>query len=796
MLSEKSKKRYFVPKNGSDRTHHVSARSAWLLALSCFCALVLLCWSVGYGLSARPAPREISKSASTEPNAGRQSVSAQSNAVKIACELIYQGKFDAAAEQIEQSDRTTYPQLGRLAELIQQYKDISKQRQSARESAYQEQLAELQKRQAPLLSQGQAWPRASAGTTDVNDTNDVNDVNDTVSVLLVIAKASELASQAQREHLFSDAFVKQTIQKAIDKAADFELQGKSLDAYINCYSWLKAIDPNNKAYSDYGEQLLDKATIVASLQDSPCETREERYKGVEKEMFIWAVEVVSGHYVRRTIDYSHMAKQAIRQCKLLAEVMPTAFPPKVKSRSAESSFSPPDANQLTAWSAGLAAISDQIEQSPTGLKKDDLIDVFEKVLALNKTTLELSQSALVAQFTEAALSALDPYTVVVWPRQVQEFEKSMTNEFTGIGIEISKSKGLLTVASLLQDTPAYKAGLDAGDVIVAVDGVQTKDMTLLCAVRKITGPADTKVTLTIKRPGQDKAGDIVITRGKITVPTLRGWNRTETGKWLYMIDEPNRIGYVRVTGFSTETASELEQVLKDLESQGLKALILDLRFNTGGLLNSAIDVSDKFLKEGAIVTTRSPYAGVLTYAKAHEKGTHPNYPLVILINYSSASASEIVAGALADETHNRAVLVGDRTHGKGSVQGITHYPRGPAQLKYTMAHYHLPSDQRVKSREETEKQGKKDWGIGPDVEIELTSDELKKMLDIQRENDVLVQAGRDPNSASLNRHSAQETVAGDPQLAVGMLIIKTKLIEAQALGLAKTETRPAGAKAL
>ena len=778
MLLEKSKKRYFVAKNGSDRTHPVSARSAWLLAISCFCVLVLLCWSAGYGLSSRPAPREVAKSKLSEPNAAgaAATASAQSGAVKTACELIYHSKFDAAAEQIEQSDRTTYPQLGRLAEIIQEYKDTSKQRQSAREAAYQEQLAELQKRQA----QGK--------TTDVNDTNDVNDVNDIVNVLSVITKASEYARADQKEHLLSDAFVKQTIQKAIDKAADFELQGKWLDAYISCYTWLKAIDPNNKAYSDYGEQLLDKATIVVSLQDSPCETSEERYKGVEKEMFIWAVEVLSGHYVRRTIDYSHMAKQAVRQCKLLAEVMPTAFPPKVKSRSSESSFSPPDANQLTAWSAGLAAISDQIEQSPTGLKKDDLTDVFEKVLALNKATLELSQSALVAQFTEAALSALDPYTVMVWPRQVQEFEKSMTNEFTGIGIEISKSKGLLTVASLLQDTPAYKAGLDAGDVIVAVDGVQTKDMTLLCAVRKITGPADTKVTLTIKRPGQEKTRDIIITRGKITVPTLRGWNRTETGKWLYMIDEPNRIGYVRVTGFSSETASELEQVLKDLESQGLKALILDLRFNTGGLLNSAIDVSDKFLKEGTIVTTRSPYAGVLTYAKAHEKDTHPNYPLVILINYSSASASEIVAGALADEAHNRAVLVGDRTHGKGSVQGITHYPRGAAQLKYTMAHYHLPSDQRVKSREETEKQGKKDWGIGPDVEIELTSDELKKMLDIQRENDVLVQAGRDPNSASLNRHSAQETVAADPQLVVGMLIIKTKLIEAQA--------RPSSAKAL
>lgn len=760
------------------KNRHERAQT-WLVRLSCFFAL-LLCWSAGYGLSSRPAPRQISKSGLSEPDAAVAVASAQPSAVKMACELTYQGKFDAAEELIERSDKAIYPQLGQLAEIVRQYEDLSKQRQSARKAAYQEQLAQLQK----LQDQGK-----------LNDTNDVNDVNDIVDALSVISQASEFARADQKEHLLSEAFVKQTIQKAIDKAADFELKGKWLDAYINCYSWLKAIDPNNKAYSDYGEQLLDKAAIVVSLADSPCETRQERYKGVEKGMFTWAIDVLSNHYVRRAIDYGHMAKQAVNRCKLLAEVMPTAFAPKLQGKSSESSFSPPDANQLTAWSAGLAAISDQIEQSPTGLKKDELIDVFSKALALNKTTLELPESALVAQFTEAALSALDPYTVMVWPRQVQEFEKSMTNEFTGIGIEISKIKGLLTVASLLPDTPAYKAGLDAGDVITAVDEVETKDMTLLCAVRKITGPADTKVKLTIKRPGQDKTTDITITRGKITVPTLRGWNRTEAGKWLYMIDEPNKIGYVRLTGFSSETASELEQVLKELEGQGLKGLILDLRFNTGGLLTSAIEVSDKFLKEGTIVTTRSPYAGVLTHAKAHGKDVHPKYPLVILINYSSASASEIVAGALADEIHNRAVLVGDRTHGKGSVQGITHYLPAGAQLKYTMAHYHLPSDQRVKSREETEKQGKKDWGIGPDVEVELTSDEIRKMLTVQRENDVLGRPDRDPNSASLNRHSAQETVAADPQLAVAMLIIKTKLIEAQAVGSAKTEARQASTKA-
>ncbi len=185
-------------------------------------------------------------------------------------------------------------------------------------------------------------------------------------------------------------------------------------------------------------------------------------------------------------------KAAIERCKLLAEVMAVSAegdPNKTaKLKTAE----------VAAWSASLAALADEVHQSPTGFDKDKFIGVFEKVLALNTTTVELPATALIAQFAEAALSALDPYTVMVWPRQVQDFEKMMTNEFTGIGIEITKEKGLLTVASLLPDTPAYKAGLDAGDVIEAVDGVETKDMTLVCAVHKITGPKGTKVTLTIK----------------------------------------------------------------------------------------------------------------------------------------------------------------------------------------------------------------------------------------------------------------------------------------------------------
>jgi carboxyl-terminal processing protease len=303
-------------------------------------------------------------------------------------------------------------------------------------------------------------------------------------------------------------------------------------------------------------------------------------------------------------------------------------------------------------------------------------------------------------------------------------------------------------------------------------------MSLICAVKNITGPAGTKVTLTIRRLDERQSRDITITRARITVPSIRGWQRTESGKWLYMIDDKNKIGYVRITKFSEKTSSDLEDVIKQLEKDGLKGLILDLRLNAGGLLNSAVDVTDKFIEEGLIVSTR-PRFGVWSYAFAQKEGTHPDYPLVVLINAGSASASEIVAGALADPRHKRAILVGEKTYGKGSVQTITRHPGGDAELKYTMAYYHLPSGRRVESQEAVKKQGRKDWGVGPNVEVVLRTDEMKKMMDVQRDNDVLVKAGRgnNGNGKSLKKHSAEETLKADPQLAVGILIVKSKLIE-------------------
>jgi len=758
-----------------------------------------------------------------EPNDSKAEVSEstlfESGFVDRVTGLICEGKFGAAGEVIEQVDpkaRSEYRFLPELAEIVREYEEISKRRRLARQAAFKEQLDELEK-----FKTGQEGGDVNDvsdvndandvnDVSDVNDANDVNDVNDIndandandIPVMLsVITKASEFADPDQRERLLSDAFVKEIIQKAIDQAEAFDLENKWLEAYINCYYWLQIIDPNNEEYSDYAEQLLDKAAIEASFQDSPCETSEERYQGIRKEMFIRAIDYLSQAYVS-VIDYGQMATKAVNRCKLLVEVMDASASEysqdeDIVSRENEDDkgeqespdspgeaemgfFVPPEHKKLVAWSVTLGGVLDGIDQGRTGFGKDEFIEVFRKVLSLNSTTANLPDTVLISQFAEAALATLDPYTVMVWPRQVRDFEKMMTNEFTGIGVEISKKKGVLVVASLLPDTPAYKSGLDAGDVIQAVDGLETKDMSLMCAVHKITGPKGTKVTLTIKHTGEEESEDITITRDKITVQTIRGWQRTETGEWLYMLDNENKVGYVRITSFSSDTSGDLEGILDELEAAGLKGLILDLRFNSGGLLDSAIAIADKFIEEGPIVMTRPPRVEAWTTASAHGKRTHPKYPLVILINSSSASASEIVAGALADKVHERAVLVGTRTHGKGSVQGITHYPAGGAQLKYTMAYYHLPSGQRVESRDAMKKGGRKDWGVGPNVEIELTSDELKEMIDVQRDNDVLVQANHDNTNGELKKHTVEETLAADAQLAVAALVVRSKLIQADA----------------
>ncbi len=734
--------------------------------------------------------------------------SPDANAIAAACKAIETGRFEQAAQLAQQASASRPDQTAKIEQIVRQYGEIQKRRQEARAATFQKQWKELERLrkvdlnaprflaeakpkttagvapgvdaigearrelQFPAENKAKAEPNAAAAVTAAAAASkEPNEPNSIAEIIAVVAKANEAADANQRQQLFSDPFVKNLIQVSIDRGSGLEAKGKWLDSYTSYYYWLSAADPNNKGYSEHAEELLDKAGIAASFQDSPCETRKERYDGITEEMFERAIEALNFTYVH-TVDYEKMATAAVKRCDQVAQVLSLAFPEGIDGNS-PGAFSAPSPAKVNAWSTALTALQDEIKAAHDKFGKEEFLSVMDRILSLNDTTVELPRTALISHFAEAALQTLDPYTVMIWPRQADEFEKLMMNEFTGIGVEISKPKGLLTIASLLPGTPADKAGLDAGDIIVKIDGLATADMSLNCAVKKIQGLKGTVVTLTIRRGADEK--NVQVTRDRIIVPSIRGWQRTEAGNWLYMVDDANKVGYVRITSFVGETASDFEAVVKDLESKGLKALIVDLRYNTGGLLDSAVKITDMFISDGPIVSTQ-PRAGrqvLVEYARA--RGTHPNYPLVVLTNAGSASASEIVAGALADPRYQRATLVGTRTHGKGSVQQITPYPGGGAQLKYTMAYYHLPSGQPVKSRDAVEKEGGKDWGVGPNVTIDMTSDELTAMLSAQRDNDVLVQPG---HRETLKKHSLEEMLRMDPQLAVGLLVARTKLIEA------------------
>jgi carboxyl-terminal processing protease len=668
--------------------------------------------------------------------------------VNSACDKIFTGDFESAQQILGGITASDSQDLIQLRKIVNEYTIINARRKALQDKAYQIQINELEELRGKLLS---------------------DDVNDISKVFLVVLNILEYADKEQKQALLKDPFLIQTIQKAEAKAAEFEAQGRWLDAYTICYSKLRQIYEENKAYSDYAEQLLEKANIEASLKDSPCETCEERYTGIEKQMFIKAVDFLDYSYVN-IVNYQGMAISAINHCKLLAEVM--------SKLDVHSRYKTTNAQYVT-WSRVLGALLNEINQSQEDIGKDGFVNIFEQVLALNEssyTGIGLPPALLISKFAEGALSALDPYTVIYWPSRTQDFEKAVTNQFSGIGIKFSKEEGMTKIVAVLPDTPAHKSGLRIGDIITSIDGIETKDISSDCVAKRITGPEDTKVTVTIMRSDENQSFDVTLDRARIIIPSVHGWQRTEKGEWLYMIDSPNKIGYVRISSFNSKTTDDFEKVLCQLEENGLKGLILDLRSNPGGLLSAAVEIADKFIQEGLIVRTEPRY-GMSTYISAHQDGTHADYPIVILINPLTASSSEILAGVLQDQKYNRAILVGQRSYGKGSVQSITNYCGNGAQLKYTAAYYHLPSGQRVESRDLAGKSSGKNWGISPNVNVELRSNELQEIASVQKANELVETVGQEDVLNCMKRYSSQETVDADPQLAIGLLLLKSKMIQ-------------------
>jgi len=337
-------------------------------------------------------------------------------------------------------------------------------------------------------------------------------------------------------------------------------------------------------------------------------------------------------------------------------------------------------------------------------------DVFERVRA--DYVEKPDDGKLIESAINGMLAGLDPHSSYMDPKSMREMQVQTRGEFGGLGIEVTMEEGLVKVVAPIDDTPAAKAGIMANDIITHIDDKPVQGLTLDQAVEKMRGPANTKTKLKIVRKGQDKPIEVSITRKIIHVSSVRGRL------------EGDDIGFIRVTQFSEQTSDTLKKAIADLSTQSgnkLRGFIVDLRNNPGGLLDQAISVSDAFLEKGEIVSTRGRVASETQRFNAHAGDLTKGKPIIVLINGGSASASEIVAGALQD--HKRATVVGTRSFGKGSVQAIIPLGSGNGALRLTTARYFTPSGRSIQAK-----------GISPDIEVlQDVPDDLKARTDTQGE---------------------------------------------------------------
>ncbi len=338
-------------------------------------------------------------------------------------------------------------------------------------------------------------------------------------------------------------------------------------------------------------------------------------------------------------------------------------------------------------------------------------DVFERVRS--DYVEKPDDSKLVESAISGMLAGLDPHSSYMDAKSFRDMQVQTRGEFGGLGIEVTMEDGLIKVVSPIDDTPASKAGIMANDIITQLDDEQVQGLTLNQAVEKMRGPINTKIRLKIVRKGQDNPIEVTLVRDNIRVRSVRA--RVEQ----------DDIAYIRITTFNDQTTEGLKREINNLTNQigsdKLKGFIIDLRNNPGGLLEEAVTVSDAFLERGEIVSTRGRNAEETQRRAAHAGDLTKGKPVIVLVNGGSASASEIVAGALQD--HKRATLVGTRSFGKGSVQTIIPLGNGNGALRLTTARYYTPSGKSIQAK-----------GIVPDIEVlQDVPDELKARTDTKGE---------------------------------------------------------------
>lgn len=369
----------------------------------------------------------------------------------------------------------------------------------------------------------------------------------------------------------------------------------------------------------------------------------------------------------------------------------------------------------------------------------DLRSLSRSLISTNDQTVKLPPTALLHEFGNGAMGQLDEFSAIIWPDEKSRFDRMTQGEFFGVGVQIQfdKDAQAIKVVTPLDGTPAQKAGVHAGDIIKKINGESAIGLSTNQAVDLITGQRGTKVNLTMERGGKEM--EFELERDKIPLVSVKGWKRTgpHEDDWDWYIDPKEKIGYIRLLQFQEDTTDNLRAAIKSMqEGAGLNGMILDLRFNPGGLLTQAHSVANTFIEKGTIVSTTS---GERLRAQADRQLVH-DIPLVVLINEGSASASEIVSGAIkhyADDGQIKAIIVGTRSFGKGSVQNVLRLnDEDTAALKLTTQYYKVPTDDGqgyILHR----RPGASTWGVDAHLKVEMLPDQIAEALKLRQDADVI-----------------------------------------------------------
>ena len=470
---------------------------------------------------------------------------------------------------------------------------------------------------------------------------------------------------------------------------------------------------------------------------------------------------------------------------------------KLLSTTDECRESFPNLSDDVKRAAWIAAI-DKAEKTISAANRDVVNgvmfrEIINELLKINEATVALPEEVVLHEFGEGAMGVLsrkfeDNYSALIWPDALRRFRQQVEGNFVGVGILIRHDeKRDIQIINPLEGSPASRAGLKPDDRIIAVDGQSTTGWALNKAVDLITGPEGDTVTLSIRRADVADPFDVAMKRESIKMRSVNGWNKkslSESGtpSWEWYVDPSMGIGYVRLTSFNEDSFSDFMLALKEMRAQRkLNGLVLDLRGNPGGLLSSAVDFCNLWIESGVLVSTENRF-GVTTSSKKAEsnRAELKDLPVAVLVNQSSASASEILSGCL--QAYDKAVIVGERSFGKGSVQEVNPLAdRGKsAAVKITTQHYVLPPEvsqpEGTKGRLVHKKPGSNDWGVNPDLRAKMTPDQIDKSNELRIKADTITTTD-DPKAKP--RPSPDDLLVKglDPQLEMALMVVRARVVK-------------------